>query len=153
MISGTIIKENTYLEDWTMLVIAAFLLLSLGIMLGMFLEKSLKKLTLLAQSFDSYSSLPTSNLSSTVSQSQPLLKDLSKEQQFLPPIDRSLVPKHIAVIMDGNRRFGKLTRSDPLQVFFPFFPFHIISFSVVFICSISFRYLLLGSLGWWTNTS
>jgi hypothetical protein len=117
MIPGTIIKEDNYVEDWTMLVIAAFLLLSLGIMLGIFLEKSLKKLTLLAQRFDSCaSSLPTSNITSSLANSQPVLKGLSEDRQFLPPVDRSLVPKHIAVIMDGNRRFGKLTRCDPLQV-------------------------------------
>lgn len=28
----------------------------------------------------------------------------------------SIVPKHIAVIMDGNRRFGRKKHSDPLQV-------------------------------------
>ena len=26
------------------------------------------------------------------------------------------VPKHVAVIMDGNRRFGKITHHDPIQV-------------------------------------
>lgn len=33
----------------------------------------------------------------------------------LPPF-RQIVPKHVAVIMDGNRRFGLKVHADPLQV-------------------------------------
>jgi undecaprenyl pyrophosphate synthase len=82
--------------------VAAFLLLSLGLMLGMFIEKSLKKLSFRK---------PESNTAS-LGYSFDLEGNGS---HLLPPVDKKLVPKHIAVIMDGNRRFGKLTHADPLQ--------------------------------------
>jgi hypothetical protein len=95
-------REYSSLEDWSLLTVAAFLLLSLGLMLGMFIEKSLKKLSFRKPE------------SSTASHGSAF--DLEGNSgHLLPPVDKKLVPKHIAVIMDGNRRFGKLTHADPLQ--------------------------------------
>lgn len=52
-------------------------------------------------------------------------------------------PKHIAVIMDGNRRFGKQTHSDPLQV----------RSVVIKMLQTLIFVTLIGSLGWRTAIS
>ena len=42
--------------------------------------------------------------------------DDSDDNNVLLMSKPSRIPRHIAVIMDGNRRFGKEMHSDPLQV-------------------------------------
>ncbi len=80
----TLLRENNYIEDWAALVVAAFLLLGLGIMLGMYIEKSLKKLFVLKRQ----QTLPSSSSTLLVPNKSTAN---SEEERLLPPIDRDKV--------------------------------------------------------------
>ena len=71
--------------------------LVVGATMGMYIEKIL--------SFKSKKNFDSDMNAKLTEQEKEMLKNKPEK-----------VPKHIAVIMDGNRRFGRQTHSDPLQV-------------------------------------
>lgn len=80
-------EGSSYIEDWTALVVAAFLLLCLGIMLGMFVEKSLKTLFLLNQRKQPIRA--QSQQQNSISDKE--MRGNASEMTMLPAIDRKLV--------------------------------------------------------------
>lgn len=106
------------LTEYYILLLSAFLLVSLGIFLGLFLEKTVKQLFFLQRDStnSSVSNINMSHVEENTNDSLSFLNGIKiKGDILLPPIEKSKVPKHIGVIMDGNRRFGKLTHADPLK--------------------------------------
>lgn len=89
------IFTETGLDQTFSFAIISVPILLIGIVLGMVLSQCLKH----KKSHRKKQKLPTN----------------SKEDQKLLDTKPKNVPKHIAVIMDGNRRFGRKTHSDPLQ--------------------------------------
>ena len=101
---NSLFRKNYLLENSTIsFVIIAILCLSLlitGVLIGMYIESI----------FPQRSHFKNKNNKTSV----PTEDSSNPDIQISP--SRIITPKHIAVIMDGNRRFGKLFQSDnPFQ--------------------------------------
>jgi len=103
-------------SDWMLWILAACLILSMGIVLGIVIEKFSHRIIAMKDNGKTQqTNTPFANTihnTSTTSTTGATNNNISSP---VIPYDPEKSPKHIAVIMDGNRRFGRQTHSDPLQ--------------------------------------